>query len=407
MHTPPVTHRRKGSGVKVTNIILLCVLVLVTLGTLAVFAWSIGASVFLICGALALIPLTICVLTLMWIDRWEPEPKTALLLGFCWGAGMAVITTLVLGSWVQPLLMASNASADPDMIGAVIQAPLVEEICKGAGVLLLFFLRRRTFDGPIDGLVYAGIIAAGFAFTENILYFGNAWIESDGAAGSLVGIFVMRGLMSPFAHVMFTGALGICVGYAARRGGTAMVLGAWVVGLVPAMLLHGLWNGLTFIGGNFFVLYLVLQVPIFVLFIVAVIFLRRSEAKLTRARLSDYVPSGWFSPQEVPMLATGSGRRRALVWAKSFGAGAAMKELIRLATRLAFTRNRLLVDAKGAPGSASATRFGAAQVQELELLNQATATRGQLLAQHAAAIWRAQQMQRPPITGPTNMGPRY
>lgn len=376
----------KGVAMKVINIMLLCLLALVTLGTLIFFALSIGASVFLVCGAIALIPLTICVLTLMWIDRWEPEPKTALLLGFCWGAGMAVITALVLGSWVQPLLMAGNLDADPDMVGAVIQAPLVEELCKGLGVLMLFFLRRRTFDGPIDGLVYAGMIAAGFAFTENILYFGKALEDSNGAATGLVLIFVMRGLMSPFAHVMFTGALGICVGYAARHGGTVMVLIAWVVGLIPAMFLHGLWNGSTFIGDNFFVIYIVLQVPIFVLFIVGIIFLRRAEAKLTRTRLSDYVPSGWFSPEEVPMLATGAGRRRALAWAKTFGAAKTMKEFIRLTTRLAFTRNRLLVDAHGNPGSAGAKRFRNAQAQELELLNKSTATRSQLLGQHAAAL---------------------
>jgi RsiW-degrading membrane proteinase PrsW (M82 family) len=390
-HPAPASHRsrRLHPGAKVTNLILLCVFLTVAVGTLAVFAFSIGTSVFLVCGALALIPLAICVTTLMWIDRWEPEPKSALALGFCWGAGTAVVTALVVGGWVQPLLMASNASADPDMVGAVVQAPLVEEICKGAGVLLLFFLRRRTFDGPIDGVVYAGIIAAGFAFTENILYFGQAYNDSGGQPGGLVGIFIMRGLMSPFAHVMFTGALGACVGYAARHGGPAMVLGAWFVGLVPAMLLHGLWNSLTFIHGNFFVLYLVLQVPVFVLFITGIIFLRRAEARLTRRRLSDYVPSGWFSQPEVPMLASASGRRRALAWSRTFGAGNIMKEFIRLATRLAFTRQRLLVDAKGAAGTAAAARFAAAQVQELELLNAATAARSELLRRHGAAAWNA------------------
>ncbi|SEE14357.1 Membrane proteinase PrsW, cleaves anti-sigma factor RsiW, M82 family [Arthrobacter alpinus] len=385
--------KARSSATKVTNIILLCVLGLVTMLTLAFFAISIGANVFLICGALALIPLAICITTIRWIDRWEPEPVPALILGFCWGAGMAVITSLVVGSWVQPLLMSSNAMADADMVGAVIQAPLVEELSKGAGVLLLFFLRRRTFDGPIDGVVYAGVIAAGFAFTENILYFGQALQESDGAATGLIGIFVMRGLMSPFAHVMFTASLGICVGYAARNGGTLMVLGAWVVGLVPAMFLHGLWNGTSFLGANFFLVYVVLQVPLFILFIVGIILLRRSEAKLTRNRLSDYVPSGWFTPQEVPMLATGGGRRRALAWSKTFGAGAAMKEFIRLATRLAFTRQRLLVDSKGAAGSPAATRFATGQEREMALLNKITTVRSDLLGRHAAAVWQAQQIQ--------------
>lgn len=387
----PTRKKPRNSAVKVSNIILLCLLGLVTLLTLAFFAVSIGANVFLICGALALIPLTICVTTLRWIDKWEPEPVPALILGFCWGAGMAVITSLVVGSWVQPLLMSGNGTADADMVGAVIQAPLVEEISKGAGVLLLFFLRRKTFDGPIDGLVYAGIIAAGFAFTENILYFGQALQEADGAAGGLISIFVLRGLMSPFAHVMFTAVLGVCVGFAARNGGTGMVLIAWCVGLIPAMFLHGLWNSSSFLGENFFAIYILLQVPLFIMFIVGVILLRRAEAKLTRLRLTDYVPSGWFTPQEVPMLATGGGRRRALIWAKTFAAGDIMKEFIRLATRLAFTRQRLVVDAKGAVGTAAAARFASGQEQELALLHQITSVRGELLGRHSAATWQAQQ----------------
>lgn len=411
----PDPKRVAGTGVKVINIILLCVFGLVAVGTLVFFAFSLGVSVFLICGTLALIPLAICVLTLMWIDRWEPEPVPALILGFCWGAGMAVITTLVLGSWVQPLLMARGSEVDADMVGAVIQAPLVEEICKGAGLLLLFFLRRRTFDGPIDGVVYAGIIAAGFAFTENILYFGNELQESDGAAGGLVAIFVMRGLMSPFAHVMFTASLGLCVGYAARNGGTLMVLGAWVVGLVPAMLLHGLWNGTSFLDANFFIVYGALQVPLFIMFILGIIWLRRSEAKLTRKRLSDYVPSGWFTEPEVPMLATGGGRRRALAWAKTFGAGSVMKEFIRLATRLAFTRQRILVDAKGTPGTAAGRRFATDQVLELALLEKITAVRNELLGRHARAVWAAQQVQQAQlaqhqalqIQGQNTQTPRY
>lgn len=389
-HPAPVQHKSRRAGLKAANIILLCVLGLVAVVTLAFFALSIGVSVFLICGTLALIPLAICVVTLRWIDRWEPEPLSALVLGFCWGAGMAVVTALVIGSWVQPLLMGTG-DADADMVGAVVQAPLVEELCKGAGLLLLFFLRRRTFDGPIDGVVYAGIIAAGFAFTENILYFGQALNEAGGVDG-LVGIFLLRGIMSPFAHVMFTAMLGLCVGWAARNGGTVMVLGAWVVGLVPAMALHGLWNGSSFLGANFFVAYVVLQMPLFAVFIVGIVLLRRSEAKLTRARLAEYVPAGWFTPEEVPMLATGGGRRRALHWSRTFAAGALMKEFIRLATRLAFTRQRLLVDSRGGVGGAG--RFTAGQQAEVRLLEKITAVRTELLGRHAAALRQAQQAQQ-------------
>ena len=71
------------------------------------------------------------------------------------------------------------------------QAPLVEEVAKGLGVLLIYAFSRAHFDGPVDGLVYAATVAAGFAFTENILYFGVALVE--GGAEELGATFVMRG----------------------------------------------------------------------------------------------------------------------------------------------------------------------------------------------------------------------
>ena len=38
-------------------------------------------------------------------------------------------------------------------------------------MLIIFLIWRRTFNGPVDGVVYACVVAAGFAFAENILYF--------------------------------------------------------------------------------------------------------------------------------------------------------------------------------------------------------------------------------------------
>jgi RsiW-degrading membrane proteinase PrsW (M82 family) len=80
--------------------------------------------------------------------------------------------------------------------------------------LLLF--RRREFDGIIDGIVYAGIVAAGFAFTENILYFGRAFGEEAEMGGSVLFTLILRGVLSPFAHPLFTSMTGIGAGLAAN-----------------------------------------------------------------------------------------------------------------------------------------------------------------------------------------------
>jgi hypothetical protein len=114
---------------------------------------------------------------------------------------------------------------------------------------------------------------------------------------------------------------------------------AFFVGLVPAMFLHSMWNSM---GQDFLVTYIVVQVPIFVLAVIVIVLLRVAESRLTRQRLLEYAAAGWFTQPEVEMLSTAGGRRSAVRWAKQLGRGPQMKAFLRSATRLAFTRQRIL-----------------------------------------------------------------
>ncbi|WP_104181748.1 PrsW family intramembrane metalloprotease [Arthrobacter sp. B0490] len=364
--------RRRG----VFNVILVILAALVVASVLLLLSLSLGPSAFLLCGFLALVPLGICLLGLRWIDRWDPEPRGARLFAFLWGAGASVVVTLLLGTYVVDLLGSALATTSPEVIGPVLQAPLVEEFAKGLGVLILVYTRRSHFDGPVDGIVYAGTVAAGFAFTENILYFGAA-VRDSGDAGALAGVFILRGLFSPFAHVMFTSLLGFVLGYAlSRGGGNARILGAFVLGLVPAIAGHMLWNGGTLVlFDNFLLFYLVVQVPLFIAAVVAVVLLRRSERRLTEARLGDYARAGWFTPEEVRMLATRPGRSQALSWAASVGAKGDMREFIRTGSRIAYTRQRLLGGRRDADYAA----------EERTLLEEATQRRARIFQLASAA----------------------
>jgi uncharacterized membrane protein len=191
----------------------------------------------------------------------------------------------------------------------------------------------------VDGVVFAFTIAGGFAFTENILYFGRAIGESASPATDLALVFLLRGVLSPFAHAIFTGTTGLIMGFAARRGHPGLSVAAFAVGLLPAMVLHNRWNSM---GQGFLADYLFIQVPIFVLAIGVVILLRVAENRLTRQRLLEYAAAGWFTPAEVEMLATPSGRRTALRWAGRYGRRPQMKAFVTAATQLAFTRQRIL-----------------------------------------------------------------
>jgi len=200
------------------------------------FVIGLGFQGVAISTVAALIPLIVVLLAVRWVDRWEPEPRAALWFAFLWGAGAAVVIALLFDLSVQIVTYASGLT-EPEVVQAVIQAPLVEEGAKGFGVLLILWAGRRYFDGPVDGLVYAATVAAGFAFSENILYFGSSLAEGG---ESFVGTFVVRGIFSPFAHIMFTSCTGIALGIASRVTGPVGAFGFYLLGLIPAAGLHAL-----------------------------------------------------------------------------------------------------------------------------------------------------------------------
>jgi RsiW-degrading membrane proteinase PrsW (M82 family) len=329
--------RRTGAA----SIWIFALLAILLVVLVAYFLAAIGPGSSFVGMLLALVPLTAVFLALRAIDRWEPEPRSLIVLALGWGAIAAVVIALA----VDLLLVLAFGRGDSvlaEVLSAVVQAPVVEEIGKGLGVLLILLVGRRAFDGPVDGIVYGGLIGAGFAFTENIQYFAIALIE--GGAGQAGAVFFLRGILSPFAHVMFTAVTGFAVGLAVRRGARGgSIFGAWLVGLIGAALLHGLWNGSATLG-DFFGLYAALQVPLFILFVLGMLALRREEARLTRERLGEYAATGWFTPEEVQMLATRPGRRAALAWAGRLPGDRRpqMQAFIREATALAAARQRLV-----------------------------------------------------------------
>lgn len=297
-----------------------------------------GITGFAIGFVASLVPLGTVLLTVRFIDRWEPEPKPLLLFAFAWGAVVSIAVTMLIQPYFS--LVAGPASGlDYTTFAVTVQAPVVEEFAKSLGLLLLVLFAPKHFNGPVDGVVFAFTIAAGFAFTENILYFGRAIAESSDPGTDLAVVFFLRGVLSPFAHAIFTGTTGLVMGFAAGRGNTGLSVLAFFAGLVPAMLLHSAWNSM---GRDFLGRYVMVQVPIFLLAVLVIALLRVAERRLTRQRLTEYAAAGWFTSAEVDMLATAAGRRSALRWARSTGRGVQMKALLDAATQLALTRQRIL-----------------------------------------------------------------
>jgi RsiW-degrading membrane proteinase PrsW (M82 family) len=335
---PAVSGLARGLGIAGTVVAGIALLL-----ALALFGAAFGPVGLGVDFLVALIPLTLVLLIVRWIDRWEPEPFAARLFALLWGAGVSVVAAFLVEVGFGVFDHYVIGFTHDSVVAASVQAPLAEEGMKGLGVLLIFLVMRKTFDGPVDGIVYASTIAAGFAFVENIEYFAGA-LQHHGGEGLAV-VFFQRGLLTPFAHLVFTSCTGAALGFATLTRSRWSALWLFPLGLLAAMTLHGLFNlvlSLPGDGGGFFVVYALIEVPIFAIIVVLVVLARRHEARMTRRALSDYAAAGWFTPQEVTALATGAGRAYARRWATGAGRSGPMKAYIRDATKLAQTRQRII-----------------------------------------------------------------
>ena len=309
-----------------------------------------GVLGFLIGVCLALLPLPVVLAAFRWVDRYEPEPRRLLAFAFFWGATVAALVSAVLNTASTMVVAGTGTPEDSMAATAVFVAPWVEETAKAAALLAVFLFRRAEFDGVVDGIVLAGLTGVGFAFTENILYFGRAFLagsEDLGFSGGLFAAgmtFVLRGVLSPFAHPLFTVMTGIGFGLAARSTSGAVRWLAPVAGFLAAVLLHAVWN-YSAVGGltGFLTGYVLIMVPAFVLVIVVATWSRRREGATVAARLPAYVQAGWLAPQDVAMVSSLQGRRQALRWVGGrYGerGARALRDFQLAATELAFLRDR-------------------------------------------------------------------
>jgi RsiW-degrading membrane proteinase PrsW (M82 family) len=356
---------------------------------------SSGHSVqpFFIALPFALLPVPLLIGCVLLIDRLEPEPRLNLVFAFVWGAGVAalfaaVINTAGLLYITQPDLGRTTG----DFVSTTFGAPVVEETLKGLILIAFLWRRRQELDGPTDGIIYAAMVGLGFAMMENIGYYIDALVRPQVGGVRLLGAtFVLRGVLSPFAHPIFTSMTGIGVAYAATHRH-----GRWAVpvGLLTAMCLHGLWNGLTAHGlGGLALAYAILSIVLGVL-IGVIIADRRRIVRLIWRYLPVYEATGLVTEADLRMLSTLRERRAARRWARSIGgrgAAGAMEEYQLAATELA------LLHLRAQRGIISPERF---EERRRDLLR--------LMAIERSAFFRQQQEPAQPPwehRGPSGFGP--
>ena len=165
----------------------------------------------------------------------------AVLRLFIWGGILGILLSLV--------LFRIEDALPTQWLGASVAA-LIEEPAKLAAVVLL--ASRRKYPWTLNGLCFGAAVGAGFAAFESAGYALGAFLDALTEAHSLPLAntalqhnLVLRGVLSPFAHVVWTaitaGALWRVVHNSPLRPAS---LADWRFAspFIAAVLLHFTWN---------------------------------------------------------------------------------------------------------------------------------------------------------------------
>lgn len=291
-----VTEPKQSKNYLVIGLTIFAIMFMMLVVCLIMF-FSVGPIPAVIGAVVAFTPAIIYLFPLIWLDRYDPEPIWLLALAYCWGGLVAVIASFVVNTVIHIAVTIGVSPAAGQIAGAVMSAPVVEEFTKGLGLIVLLIGFRKYLDDILDGIVFAGVIALGFATVENVLYYGGA--VGNAGFGGLALLFVMRGILSPFAHVTFTSMTGIGVGISRESHNKFVRIAAPIGGYFVAVFLHALWNGMAVVGGleGFILGYIFLEIPFFFIFVGFAFYIMWRQNKILKDMLAIDVARGLI-PQE-------------------------------------------------------------------------------------------------------------
>jgi RsiW-degrading membrane proteinase PrsW (M82 family) len=336
----------------------------------------------------ALPPLLIYLWIPRLIDRFDPEPWWALALVLGWGAIAACGVAATVNTGVEMIMNAIAGHDVAEAIGACVSAPIVEEGMKGLAVFGVFYFLRREFDGVVDGVIYATFAALGFAAVENIIYYGNA-AKIDPNGDALAATFVLRGVLAPWGHPLYTSMTGIGFGISRETNKTWLKWVAPIAGYSAAMFLHCVWNTAATLSGFLTVVMLPLWFLFVAAFIGILIWLVRRKGRIIRDHLQDEVLIGNLTPPELELVCSPiSGWKATFSWG-----GAPGRKFCRTAARLGLSKWHAGRASAGKKHTVSADWIVPLRHELFELRGAMSRSLGKPLPQ--PQVWQAGRVQGP------------
>ena len=309
-------------------------------------------------GLLAIYAVPVFVLVYV-LDLYEREPLSLVIGAFLWGA-VAATTLSGFANDGWGLVVASvGGPAFAARWTASLTAPIVEETLKGIGVVLIYLIAPYEIDDMMDGFVYGAVCGLGFTVVEDVFYFMGVF--GGHPNGVLEGFFVRVVASGLYSHVLYTGLVGMGIGYAVSRRERVPLARrvAAVVGLSSlAVLGHFLWDSpllnlfpsQPWTGIDWFLIPAATAVkglPLLAFAGLAVWLARRRERRWLEGALASEVEAGGVSAPELAVLGEPRARRAAVRdMRRRAGARAAtlLRRLQREQVNLAMVRSRVAFD---------------------------------------------------------------
>ena len=157
---------------------------------------------------------------------------------FCVGGILGVLGASILESLVLPV--ASNPTQGLSLGGAF-AVGLIEEGCKIA--VVAFLARKMDHTSQMDGLLLGGAVGMGFAALESTGYAFTTLLLSHGSVSASLAETLIRGLLAPFGHGIWTGILGAVL-FRESTPRHYRITGTLILTYLFVSVLHGLWDGL-------------------------------------------------------------------------------------------------------------------------------------------------------------------
>ena len=177
---------------------------------------------------LAILPGLIISYAIFRIDKYEREPLVPLILCFISG-GAATVPAVSVERWTVSGMAPPPYDLAQTFILAFGALSFTEELAKFILLLTLAF-PHKFFNEPLDGIVYAVLIAMGFATWENVAYADRFGLQT----------VLVRSLTAVPAHLTFAIVQGYFTGLA--KFDPPRQAGLLALGLGLAVLLHGLYD---------------------------------------------------------------------------------------------------------------------------------------------------------------------